>query len=125
LEGLNKHLGTNILASRDLHKRVERQLVSRLAGHFRFKGFYQVVEVHELLGQPEVEAQTRPWREAFAAALHKFQRRDFAGAERGFRAVLELRPEDGPSGFYLERIPDLRTRKLPDDWTGEIDLADK
>ena len=43
----------------------------------------------------------------------------------GFRRVLELRPDDGPSKFYLERIDELALQPLPDDWTGFTLLKEK
>jgi adenylate cyclase len=125
LEGLNKYLGTNVLATRDICKPVAGQLVSRLAGHFKFKGFDQVVEVHELIG-PLAEAEaTRVWREAFGDALSRFQRKAFADAEAGFHETLKLRPDDGPSQFYLKQIAQLRLHPPPGDWVGEIDLQEK
>ena len=39
LEGLNKHLGTSVLATREIQRVVEDKLTSRLIGHFQVKGF--------------------------------------------------------------------------------------
>ena len=125
LEGLNKQLGTNLLATRDIQKSVEGRLVCRLVGHFKFKGFDQVVEVHELVATKENEESSRAWREAFAEGLHHFQRKAFDAAENSFRHTLELRPGDGPASFYLSRIPDYRSQRLTIEWTGEIDLREK
>lgn len=125
LEGLNKQVGTNILATRDIQKAIGDKLVSRLIGHFKFKGFDQVVEIHEMVGLPESEPESREWRQCFAAALSRFQRKAFAEAEAGFRKTLELRPTDGPSQFYLERIEHLKNHPLPSDWFGEVDLREK
>ena len=125
LEGLNKQLGTNILATREIQKTAGDQLVSRPVGHFKFKGFDQVVEVHEVIGTQASEEPTRAWRESFAAALNRYQRKAFDEAEAGFRKTLELRPTDGPSQFYLERIEHLKSHPLPSDWFGEVDLREK
>jgi adenylate cyclase len=125
LEGLNKQLGTNILATRDIQKSAVDGLVSRVVGHFRFKGFDQVVEVHEFIGAKESEEKTRPWRESFASALCFFQRGALTKAEAGFRRTLELRDDDGPSKFYLARLAELQARPLPAEWMGEIDLREK
>lgn len=125
LEGLNKLLGTQILATRDIQKIVQHSLLNRPVGYFRLKGIDRVIEVHELLGGLELEAETRPWRDVFAAALHAFERRDFAAAARQLERTLELRPQDGPSRFYLDRLAHLRTVTLPDDWAGEIEVREK
>jgi len=125
LEGLNKQLGTNVLATREIQKTSESQLVTRLVGHFRFKGFDQVTEIYELIGSSASENQTKPWRDAFANALSRFQRQAFADADSGFRQTLEIRPDDGPSKFYLERIAQFRTHPPEGGWLGEIDLREK
>jgi adenylate cyclase len=125
LEGLNKQLGTTILATRGIQKTTEGRFVSRLVGHFKFYGMEQRAEVYELLDRAESEAESLPWRKAFADALQKFQRRAFAEAESGFQNVLRLRPNDGPAEFYLARLPQLRSAALPADWMGEIELGEK
>ena len=125
VEGLNKHLGTAVLATRDIQKAVEQKMVSRLAGYFRLQGFDRVVEIHELVA-PAVTGQPAPdWCPIFVSGIHQFARRDFAGAEAAFNRTLELHPEDGPSLFYLKKIAELRGQLLPDDWTGEVDLKEK
>lgn len=125
LEGLNKHLGTDVLASRDIQKLVEKELVSRRVGHFKFKGFDRIVEVHELVGENGKAQETAPWRKSFEEALHQFQRQNFQGAEAGFTQTLVLRPEDGPSKYYLQKTREMASLKLPDDWAGEISLEEK
>jgi hypothetical protein len=89
------------------------------------KGFEKAVEVYELMAFAEKEAESRPLRESFEAALDKFTKRDFAGAEESFKRVQEISPDDGPAEFYLEQIQELRATELPADWKGEITLKDK
>lgn len=125
LEGLNKQLGTNILATRDIQKSVEDKIISRLVGYFRFKGFDKVVEVHEMVALPDQQQATAEWRESFAAALNGFLHRAFAEAESGFKRTLELRPDDGPSKFYLEQIKYFVAHPASAEWLGEIDLREK
>ena len=119
LEGLNKHLGTQILASRDAVAPVSEKLHFRCVGRFRLKGFEKAVEVHELV----VEAT--PWHKLFAEALALFSQRKFDAAEDSFCRVLKAVPEDGPTRFYLDRIRELRTNSPPTGWAGEIELAEK
>jgi adenylate cyclase len=125
MEGLNKYLGTTVLATGETHREVAEKLVSRCAGRFRLKGFEKVVEVFELVDLPEREAESRPWREAFAEALARFRQRDFTGAEAGFRRVLELHPDDGPAKFYLAHLPEFLAHPPPEDWSGEVELKEK
>jgi adenylate cyclase len=125
MEGLNKHLGTNVLITRETKEGNGGRFVTRAVGYFRLKGFERVVEVHELLDEAGQMEATRPWREAFAEALHDFQKKRFEAAEAGFRRTQELHPDDGPSGFYLARIAEFRGNPPGDDWAGEIDLKEK
>ena len=118
LEGLNKYLGTTVLASREAQTAIEGQMLTRFVGRFRLKGFAKPVEVYELGGKAPVS-------EPFTEALKRFAQRDFQGAEDWFCKVLKLGPDDGPSRFYLARIGELRQRPLPEGWAGEIELTEK
>ena len=125
LEGLNKHLGTHCLISAEAQAGIGGSLLTRPLGSFQMKGFENPVIVHELLGWPEQAEATRAWREAFAEALNNYEQRNLAFAEMGFRRVLELRPDDGPAKFYLERMAELAAQKLPDDWVTHTILREK
>jgi adenylate cyclase len=125
MEGLNKYTGTVALITADTQREVGSRLLTRYLGLFRLKGFEKAVGVYELIGRPEQEAESRELRERFARALEKFMKRDFAGAEEGFRHALEVSPQDGPARFYLEQIEELRATEPPAEWKGEIILKDK
>jgi adenylate cyclase len=139
LEGLNKQLGTAVLVTREIQRAAENTLVWRLVGHFRFKGFGRVVEIHELIGPTEAAQVSKAWREKFAEALQDFRQRKFDNAAAKFQQVIELRrgiePDmevatvtltaDGPSRFYLERINEMRERPPAYEWIGEVELNEK
>lgn len=125
LEGLNKHLGTFCLISGETKKAIGERLVTRALGKFQLKGFEGLVEVHELVGWPDQSEPTRNWREAFAEALNNYEQRNLEFAEIGFQRVLELRPEDGPAKFFLERIEELLKQELPDTWVTHTILKEK
>jgi adenylate cyclase len=122
LEGLNKYLGTKILATRDIQRLVDQEFSSRLVGHFIFKGIERPVEVHEILGRSETAA----WKSIFAEALFNFQRRNFEAATRGFHKSIEARGgDDGPSQFYLTHLEKLAPAELSESWAGEVRLTEK
>jgi len=135
LEGLNKILKTNILATREIQSALDSELVSRRVGYFRFKGLIQINEVHEVIGPVEADAQAREWRGAFAEALACWKIRQWDKAEEHFRRTLKLRskpghaadddPTDGPSNFYLKLIPEFKKNPPAPEWLGEIDLREK
>jgi len=139
LEGLNRYLGTSVLATREIQRVVEAKLTSRLVGHFQVKGFARAIEVHELLGPLAMAEATRPWREKFAGALQHFRKRQFDAAEKAFRETIQRRQQiegppagggdgpadDGPSLFYLSRIAELRLHPPSDEWIGEVVMKEK
>jgi adenylate cyclase len=99
--------------------------VTRALGKFQLKGFEGLVEVHELIAWPDNAEESRAWREAFAEALNNYEERNLEFAEMGFRRVLELRPDDGPSQFFLTRIEELMKQELPDNWVTHTILKEK
>ena len=125
LEGLNKHMGTDCLMSGATKECVGDRVLTRALGSFRLKGFEGLVSVHELVGRPEEAEAAQPWLEAFAQALNNYEQRHLEFAAMGFRRVLELRPGDGPSQFYLKRIEELGKEALPDNWATHTVLKEK
>ena len=125
VEGLNKHLGTNILVTGEIQRTIEGRMITRLVGNFRFKGFEKSLEVYELISTTEGGESSEPWRRTFEQAWLHFQRRQFPEAAAGFRETLRLRPNDGPALYYLGKIDEFQTRALPAEWRGEIELAEK
>jgi adenylate cyclase len=124
LEGLNKHLGTEVLISRATADVVRGAFVTRPLGSFRLKGFGRPVEVEELVGLPADEEPTRKWREGFAIALGAFRKRDLAAARAAFITTLSLKPGDGPSDFYLDRI-EKELAAAGADWNAETEIREK
>jgi adenylate cyclase len=125
LEGLNKHLGTVCLISGVTRASLRSEWITRPLGSFQLKGFQGLVQVHELLDWPQQGHKTLAWREAFAEALNNYEQRNLEFAELGFRRVLELRPDDGPSKFYLRRIDELSQEVLTDNWATYTVLKEK
>ncbi|HEY3760271.1 MAG TPA: adenylate/guanylate cyclase domain-containing protein [Verrucomicrobiae bacterium] len=139
IEGLNKQMGTQVLATREVQREVEKDFVWRQVGHFKFKGFGRAVEIFDLVGPVESAEKTRAWREKFADALQDFRQRKFDSAAEKFRSVIQMRqvvePElaeetsfrvgDGPSHFYLEKITILRANPPSYEWIGEVELTEK
>jgi len=125
MEGLNKHLGTDILITGQTQEGASENITTRFAGHFRLKGFEKAVAVYELLGLRDLAEPTLAWRATFEQSLKEFSQTDFDAAERGFRCTLEMRPGDGPAEFYLRQIAELRLHAPAPGWTGEIELKEK
>ncbi len=126
LEGLNKHLGTTILASREIYKACENKFVMRFVGRFRFKGFIGYTTVYEPISLAESEEVYKVWLDAFHDALSAFEQKRFDVAKRGFEVVLLHRDSDEVARFYRKWIDEISNRPpLPGTWMGEIDLEEK
>jgi adenylate cyclase len=125
MEGLNKFLGTRVLATGATARPLDGHLDMRMLGHFRLKGFEKAVAVHELLGPIEDASRTSPWREAFAEGLQLFRKKEFARARNAFERVLELNPKDGPSLFYIGLMTEMLPEFMPEHWIGDVEIKEK
>jgi adenylate cyclase len=98
IEGLNKRLGTRILASEAALEGLS-EFVTRPVGNFVLAGKSQAVRIHELVTRtgPRVDALLA----GFDAALSTFESGDRAEAKRRFHALAAQFPKDGPTQFYL------------------------
>ena len=125
LEGLNKFLGTQCLISGLTHQELNNKLITRSLGAFQLKGFESLVQVHELVGWPEQAEESRAWRETFASALLNFQQRNLEPARAGFQRVLEIKPNDGPSKFYLKQIEERSKEEFIEVWNSHTVIKEK
>jgi adenylate cyclase len=123
LEGINKHLGTNILMSASVHAHLGPEFRVRRVGKLRVKGRNEPVEAFELLG-PARQAEQPAWINAYHQALAAMEAGDFDTALAGFAAVGESRGPlgDGPSRFLAERIRQRHQEPIID---GIVELKEK
>jgi len=127
LEGLNKQLGTALLIADATRTQLGDGLTLRCVGRFVLAGKQEAVAVYEVLG-PSGQFEPRPeWLAEFVAALTAWDGGQFAEARQRFTRVSELRGQaDGPSQFYLARLPENDcAAPVPAGWTGEIVLSAK
>jgi adenylate cyclase len=101
LEGLNKHLGTRLLAS-DAVAQGLYGIATRYLGRFLPEGKSKPMAVYEIAGREGALSEERlALHDRFQAALSAFQAGDWPAAQAGFAACLALKEDDGPSRFYL------------------------
>ena len=125
LEGLNKHLGTNILISDAFHGAIGEEFWTRCLGKFRVAGRQESVVIHELLGTAQ-QADSAAWLEPFKKGLAAFHKGDLEQAELEMHETVTARGgNDGPAQFYLGEIAALREGGLPPDWTGIVSFSGK
>ena len=120
IEGLNKHLGTRILASEEVIAGLD-QIPVRSLGSFLLKGKSVPVTIYEIKDY-QSPAQTDA---IFAQGIAAFQTRQFKGAEKFFSEVLTLAPDDGPALFYLDFCRHYRLNPPDAKWKGTVILTNK
>ncbi|NOZ25464.1 MAG: adenylate/guanylate cyclase domain-containing protein [Nitrospirae bacterium] len=125
IEGLNKHLGTYLLASEETVKDVGG-IQTRELGTFLLYGKAKPVKVFELVNRVDrVTERQRAICSSFAEALDAFRRRQWEYAMERFDDIIRKHGEDGPSGFYIELISRYRRNPPPEPWEGVICLEKK
>lgn len=123
IEGMNKYLGTRILASAQTVKGLPG-FVIRDMGCFLLKGRTQPTTLYEVMACGEPSTAQHDLCTRFAAARSVFQVGDWSLAREKFAALLDLYPDDGPSRYYLSLS--LRYQQSPPpDWQGVILMQQK
>jgi adenylate cyclase len=86
------------------------------------KGKEDAVDILELIS---VKQDKEPeWVHAFRTGLQHYQAGEWDDAESAFSACLTLKPGDGPSQVFVDRIHDFRIVE-PDEWRGVWKLSSK
>jgi adenylate cyclase len=125
MDGLNKYLGTEILASGEALAGIDGFL-TREVGAFRLKGKAQSVVVHELIcAIDQAEVKQIKACEGFADALGAFRRRRWDDARDKFIECVEDCGGDGPSRFYLKLCAQYKNDPPEEPWDGVIQLEEK
>jgi adenylate cyclase len=124
LQGLNRLLGTRILASGVTLESLS-EFLARPLGTFVLRGKTEAVPVYELFAAsgraaPDIRALLDP----FAAALELFRAGLWPAAHGAFTSLLERFPADGPSRYYTELCLEYR-RRPPADWNGAVSITVK
>jgi adenylate cyclase len=126
IEGLNKHVGTQILATRSVTAGFGDDLLLRDIGRFRFVGKTGALPIVEVLSRRDNATPAMiELCERFAEALDRFDRADWKDAAKHFEAILGTYPQDGPSGFYLDLCNRYLKGQAPADDPGVINMTAK
>jgi adenylate cyclase len=120
IEGLNKQLGTEILASAEMLQALD-ELNSREVGRFRLKGKGRPITLYELKNQSFPQQHL----EIFNAGLRQFQNQNWSASIEIFSQLLEDIPEDGPCRFYLTLIQQFQRNPPQKSWDGVVNITQK
>jgi Adenylate and Guanylate cyclase catalytic domain len=121
LEGINKMFGTTICVSDSIYDQVGAEIIARPLKRVQVKGRKTEFMIYELLAlrasdDPELGVRERDEQLStitWKASL-KFEAGDFAGAERGYRGILDNFPGDPVAKFMLKECEESRAADLPD-----------
>ena len=119
LEQANKFYASEILLSEAARHAAGEGFLFRELDLLRVMGREEPERVFELLGRAADGAEgLQALAATFEQGLASYRKQDWDGAARLFQGCLSLRPEDGPSRIFLERIATFRAAPPPGDWDG-------
>lgn len=122
IQGLNRLLGTQVLASAASIDTRDAGVSVRAMGRFLLLGKTTPIDVYELSpAASEADAAAR----TFERALRAFAERRFDTARSHLHDVLASRPDDGPSRFYLRQCDRYATMATDAAWGGTIEITVK
>jgi adenylate cyclase len=126
LETANRVYGTHILVAESTRQAVGSHFEMREIDTIFVKGKIETTRVFELMsaaGKPSEELVRL--RERYDAARRSYLAQDWDTAEATFRECLKIRPNDGPSRVFLERVQAFRRNSPGKDWNGVWQLVEK
>ncbi len=128
LESANKIFGTRILIGEATERLARGAVVTREIDSIAVYGREEGLSVLELIGMSdgtEAERHAQSWIASYKQGLARYRARDFAGAVRDFRSVLDSRPGDRPAEVMLERCGLLLQSDAAGDWNPVAILQSK
>lgn len=125
IEGLNKFLGTNILASKEVLYQLDGFLTREL-GEFLLLGKSKSVVIFELISRlEESDEDLKRGCTIFAEALQAYRNRSWEKAIRLFYKSLKILKGDNPSMFYIKLCKEYIKHPPGKKWAGLVCLNKK
>src|SRR5438874_2693165 len=126
LERANRLYGTQILLSETTAQAIGSQFEMREIDTISVKGKTETTRVFELMSAAgQLSEELVRLRERYEQARRTYIAQEWDLAEATFRECLQLRPNDGPSRVFLQRIQALRRNPPGTDWNGVWQLGEK
>ena len=126
LERANRVYGTQILVAETTAQMTGSQFEMREIDTISVKGKTETTRVLELMSAAgQLSEELARLRERYEQARRTYLAQQWDSAEAIFRECLRIRPNDGPSRVFLERIQVLRRNPPGKDWNGVWQLVEK
>ena len=125
VEGLNKLLGTRVLASEAVINNAPG-ILSRKLGRFVLVGKSQALIIYEILDEKNREetVASQQYLSDFDEALAQFYAQQWQAALLSFSALLHKQPQDGPAQYY-HRLSQQFVQQPRVEWSGAVMLKQK
>ncbi len=126
LERANRVYGTQILVTETTAQMTGSQFEMREIDTISVKGKTETTRILELLSAAgQLSEELARLRERYEQARRTYLAQEWDSAEAIFRECLQIRPNDGPSRVFVERIQVLRRNPPGKDWNGVWQLVEK
>ncbi len=123
IEGLNKQLKTQLLASYETLQGVDG-LLCRFLGEFRFVGKTEPLPIYEIIALETIASESQKLLcQRFASAMDEMKNERWIEASNSFKTILADYPEDGPTQFHLSRCQGFQV-SAPEEsaWVVKLDM---
>jgi len=126
LERANRIYGTQILVGETTAQAIGSQFEIREIDTISVKGKTETTRIFELMSAAgQLSEELASLRERYQQAWRRYLAQEWDLAEATFRECLQIRPNDGPSRVFLERIQAFRRNPPAKDWNGVWQLIEK
>jgi adenylate cyclase len=126
LERANRIYGTQILLAETTARAIGLQFELREVDTISVKGKTETTRVFELMSAAgQLSKELARLRQCYEQARSMYLSQEWDPAEASFRECLQIRPNDGPSRVFLERVQVLRRNSPGKDWNGVWQLVEK
>jgi adenylate cyclase len=126
LERANRVYGTQILLGETTAQAIGSQFEMREIDIISVKGKTETTRVFELMAAAgRLSEELARLRERYEQAQRAHLAQEWDLAEATFRECLQIRPNDGPSLLFLERVQVLRRDPPRKDWNGVWRMVEK
>lgn len=124
IQGVNKFLGTRILASRAVVEGLS-EIACRPVGAFRVEGRQDPLELVEIIAKTPADGEAAPrHHRQFAYGLSLFRQGNWTSAAKCFQTILTEYGDDGPSEYY-RKLALIYQDNPPPRWDGIVTLSEK
>ncbi|MDD5454510.1 MAG: CHASE2 domain-containing protein [Candidatus Ratteibacteria bacterium] len=102
IEELTRIYRNNILMSEFTYQKIKEKILCREIDEVTVRGRTRALKIYEpICRMKEKTSQTENIVKYFETGLNLYRVKNFPEAEKEFKEVLKLAPEDGPSKYYL------------------------